>query len=248
MPKTDPRVTKRRVTMRAVNLDPATGNSVVTEAVDYVRPDFLEEYVRVARLPNDNGTPGWQFVGVSDEPDAGPGGYHGQTFVPPNLQHDLAGQVFEASTEEPTALWVPSSELEFPAYDIEDVLRAHREIFGDTEMVSVETTRNSLVDHYKTLVTHFGLFTSAGPYTTAGTEPSGGSPAYARQAANWGATSASSATASPTAFNVPSGANIQGGGGFSAITGGTFRDGGSLTSQNFASQGTYTLTATYTQT
>lgn len=82
-----PEITKRRVTMRSVVLTP---DGVAThEAVDYVRPDFLEAYVAHARAT-------WQLVEVSDEPDAGPGGYGGQTHVPAHLDHPLAGQTFPA--------------------------------------------------------------------------------------------------------------------------------------------------------
>lgn len=89
MAKTDPRVDKRRVTM-SIPIDSAkTGGPVV----DYVRPDFLEAYVADARTR-------WQIVDVSEEPDAGPGGYHGATHVPARLNHPLAGQTFAATTED----------------------------------------------------------------------------------------------------------------------------------------------------
>jgi hypothetical protein len=87
-----PEITKRRVTMRSVSLA-ANGDTVVHEAVDYVRPDFLDAYVADASKR-------WQFVQVSEEPDAGPGGYHGQTHVPVELDHELAGQTFAATSEE----------------------------------------------------------------------------------------------------------------------------------------------------
>ncbi len=74
MPKADPRVDKRRVTMRSVTLDGA-GNTITHQAVDYVRPDFLDAYVADARTR-------WQAVEVSTKPDAGPGGYDGKTKVP----------------------------------------------------------------------------------------------------------------------------------------------------------------------
>lgn len=94
MPKTDPRVTKRRVTMRSVSLPPEPGMPMLeTMMVDYVRPDFLTEYVAKAREV-------WQSVEVSDEPDAGPGGYEGATTVPADLDHPLAGQHFPAETKD----------------------------------------------------------------------------------------------------------------------------------------------------
>ncbi|MDQ3326856.1 MAG: hypothetical protein M3529_14410 [Actinomycetota bacterium] len=74
MAKRDDRIDKRRVTMTSIALDP-DGQTVTTQAVDYVRPDFLEDYVTDARAR-------WQHVEVSDEPDAGPGGYAGDTYVP----------------------------------------------------------------------------------------------------------------------------------------------------------------------
>ncbi len=75
MPKTDPRVTKRRVTMRNRFLIPGTDAIQIQEAIDYVRPDFLDAYVEDAKTR-------WMEVEVSDKPDAGPGGYEGQTFIP----------------------------------------------------------------------------------------------------------------------------------------------------------------------
>lgn len=92
MAKTDPRVTKRKVTMRSATLS-ADGEIRTNEAVDYVRPDFLDAYVADARTR-------WQQVEVSDEPDAGPGGYHGATHVPARLDHPLAGASFAATQED----------------------------------------------------------------------------------------------------------------------------------------------------
>jgi hypothetical protein len=86
--KTDPRVTKRKVIMRSVMLD-QNGDTVLHHAEDYVRPDFLDAYVADAKTK-------WQSVTVSDEPDAGPGGYEGETHVPGHLDHELAGQTFAA--------------------------------------------------------------------------------------------------------------------------------------------------------
>jgi hypothetical protein len=87
----DPRITKRRVTMTSY-VAVGDGETVKTEAVDYVRPDFLDAYVADARTR-------WQNVEVSDEPDAGPGGYDGATTIPEQLDHPLAGQTFDATTE-----------------------------------------------------------------------------------------------------------------------------------------------------
>jgi hypothetical protein len=95
--QTEPQITKRRVTMRnfVVTGVDDEGRPVVQqqEAVDYVRPDFLDAYVEDARTR-------WQHVEVSDEPDAGPAGYHGATHVPHTLDHPLAGQTFAATEPE----------------------------------------------------------------------------------------------------------------------------------------------------
>lgn len=92
--KTDPRVDKRRVTMTnvvfvGVN---AAGERQFQDiiAVDYVRPDFLDAYVAEAKTR-------WTSVEVSDEPDAGPAGYDGETRIPASLDHPQAGAVFAAT-------------------------------------------------------------------------------------------------------------------------------------------------------
>lgn len=89
----DPRVDKRKVTMtnhQVTGTDTKTGEPIIAklEAVDYVRPDHLDAYVADARSK-------WQSVVVSDEPDAGPGGYEGQTAVPGHLNLPDAGVVYE---------------------------------------------------------------------------------------------------------------------------------------------------------
>lgn len=111
--------------------------------------------------------------------------------------------------------------------------------------IQTTTQKNTLATSYGAAATHAALYTSA-PSSTAGTEPSGGAPAYARKPITWGAAANGVITASVT-FDVPSGATIVGAGVHSAITAGTYLDGSSVTSQAFASQGTYTLTLTYTQ-
>lgn len=85
-------ITKRRVTMRSISAGP-DGQIVTHEATDYVRPDFLDAYVSDANTR-------WQHVEVSEEPDAGAGGYHGATYVPEHIDHPLAGQTFPATTPE----------------------------------------------------------------------------------------------------------------------------------------------------
>lgn len=96
----DPRIDKRKVTMTnwvtvAQDEDGPDGPVRIEkhEAVDYVRPDFLDAYVEDARTR-------WQQVRISDEPDAGPGGYDGATSVPAGLSHPLAGQTFPATPQD----------------------------------------------------------------------------------------------------------------------------------------------------
>lgn len=100
MAKTDPRVTKRKVT--SYNLVPFKDeegrDAVMRQQVeDYVRPDFLDAYV--ARQQGK----GWQYVEVSDEPDAGPGGYEGPTYIPEGLDHPEAGAFYPAEGDHPLA-------------------------------------------------------------------------------------------------------------------------------------------------
>jgi hypothetical protein len=89
-------VDKRKVTMRSIipaGFDTKGKPRVhVHEAVDYVRPDILDAYVADARTR-------WQDVTVSDKPDAGPAGYHGETHVPEHLAHPLAGQTFPSTKD-----------------------------------------------------------------------------------------------------------------------------------------------------
>jgi hypothetical protein len=91
--KKDPRVDKRKVTMTSVFAGPVVDGVIATErqqAVDYVRPDHLEAFLADARTR-------WQQVEVSDEPDAGPGGYDGATHVPAHLPLPDAGRTYEAT-------------------------------------------------------------------------------------------------------------------------------------------------------
>lgn len=88
-------ITKRRVTMTSVV---AAGTNIDGEilyqkhqAIDYVRPDFLEAYVAEAQKR-------WQMVEVSDEPDAGPLGFDGPTYVPENLDVPDAGTYYPATS------------------------------------------------------------------------------------------------------------------------------------------------------
>lgn len=106
--------------------------------------------------------------------------------------------------------------------------------------------KNALATAYGAAATHAALYTTA-PGGSPGTEPTGGSPAYARKAISWSAPSNGVITATVT-FDVPAGTTIVGAGVHSAASGaGNYLDGGAVTSQTFATQGTYQLTLTYAQ-
>lgn len=111
--------------------------------------------------------------------------------------------------------------------------------------------KNILSDAYKGAATHGAVYTTAAG-GTAGTEPSGGSPAYARKALTaglaWGASSNGVTSTPAVPFDIPAGVTIVAAGLHSALTAGTYLDGGAVTNQTFASQGTYNITFTYTQT
>ena len=105
--------------------------------------------------------------------------------------------------------------------------------------------KNTRATAYGNAATHAAVYTTA-PGATAGTEPTGGSPAYARKALSWSAPSNGVITATVT-FDIPAGTTVVGAGVHTALTGGTYLDGGAVPSQNFAPQGTYQLTLTYSQ-
>ena len=90
---------------------------------------------------------------------------------------------------------------------------------------------------------------SAAPGTTGASElsTSGGSPAYARKALSWAPGTVDGTVTATAVFDVPAGVTVAGAGLYTATTGGTYLDGGTVTSQAFATQGTYTLTLTFTQ-
>ena len=103
--------------------------------------------------------------------------------------------------------------------------------------------RNALVDAYKGQATYAALYSTA-PGASAGTELTGG-PSAGRPV-RWGAPPSPAGRATAIVSDAPSGATVAGFGFHTAATAGTYLDGGSLTSQSFASAGTYTLTPTVT--
>jgi hypothetical protein len=100
-----------------------------------------------------------------------------------------------------------------------------------------------------TISTYAALYSTV-PTTSAGTELSGGSPAYARKAQTAG--TATTATPSVMSYTVPahdvaSGSTVAGYGSHDAITAGNYLQGAGVTSQAFASQGTYQVTPSNSQ-
>jgi energy-converting hydrogenase Eha subunit C len=110
--------------------------------------------------------------------------------------------------------------------------------------VPIQTTvqKNNLATAYGVNATHAAVYTTAAG-ATAGTEP--GAP-YARKPIAWGAASNGVITGTVT-FDIAAGVTLVAGGVHTALTAGTYLDGGAVTSQLFATAGTYTLTLTYTQ-
>lgn len=111
--------------------------------------------------------------------------------------------------------------------------------------IQTSSMKNSLATAYKNAALYAALYTTV-PGAAAGTEVTGGSPAYARKPLTWGTPSGGVVTATAT-FDVPAGTTLLGGGVHDALTAGNYLDGAGVTSQNFASQGTYTLTLTFTE-
>lgn len=115
--------------------------------------------------------------------------------------------------------------------------------------IAILAQRNALATHYGSQAPNGTLFT-ADPGTTGTVtgEVTGGSPAFARKSMAWGAAS-NSAISGTTTFDIPSGTTVTHFGVTVSATLGTadLRDRVAITSQAFASQGTFQITATYTQ-
>lgn len=98
----------------------------------------------------------------------------------------------------------------------------------------------------------YGTLHTADPGTAgnATSEVSGGSPAYARKAISWSTASGTGVVSGAPVFDVPSGTTVAFAGVASTnvAAAATLRDSFDITDQAFASQGTFTVTYTYTQT
>ena len=113
--------------------------------------------------------------------------------------------------------------------------------------IATGTQKENLAVAYGTNATHVSLHT-ADPGTTGTSEVTGGSPAYARKAATWAAGTAGDGIVTVTVtFDVPASTTVTHVGLWNAASAGTFLDKAAVTSQAFASQGTYQVTLTYTQ-
>lgn len=113
--------------------------------------------------------------------------------------------------------------------------------------VLTSAMKNILSDAYKGAAL-YGALTTTAPSSSSGTEVSGGSPAYARKSLSWGSSTAGVVSASAATFDVPASTTVVGFQVHSAVTAGTYYDGVGITSQTFASQGTYAITPTFTET
>lgn len=118
--------------------------------------------------------------------------------------------------------------------------------------IAIGAEKDSLANKYAADAPYGALFSSDPGTTGAATgEISGGSPAYARKAISWSTSSggAGVVTGAPT-FDVASGTTVT----FTAVcasstaTTADLKDKVAVTSQAFASQGSYQVTYTYTQT
>jgi hypothetical protein len=111
------------------------------------------------------------------------------------------------------------------------------------------TQRNAMATAYGVAAPYGALFTAdPGTADAATNEVAGGSPVYQRKAMSWGAASASAITGAPV-FDCGAAVTVTyfGVAVSSVKTTADVRDSTTVTSQTFASQGTYTVTATYTQ-
>lgn len=120
--------------------------------------------------------------------------------------------------------------------------------------IAITAQRQAVANAYCTAAPYGVLFNGTPATSGAATnELVAGTAGYARVNLTWGSATAASpavCTSAATAFNVSSGATVDHAGCAVSGTLGTadIRDTAAVTSQAFASNGTYTLTATYSQT
>lgn len=111
--------------------------------------------------------------------------------------------------------------------------------------INTNVMKETLAIAYGTTAAYGALYTTT-PGGSAGTEVTGGSPAYARKPLSWTAGASDGAVSVTATFDVPAGTTVVGAGLHSAVTAGTYYDGAAVTSQAFATQGTFAVTFTIT--
>jgi hypothetical protein len=270
----DQRITKRRVTLvnsAFVGTGP-DGRDLYqrSEVVDYV-PDDVRDGVNVLEAYLAAVRPAWQSVTVSEEFDAGPAGYEGQTYIPDvvvvppaadgsagerryTVQHPAAGRTYDAETAISKRGGGSAPDAGPESYHPGGpgfiglqalILTLGLGLASAWMPIQTATRKNLLATAYANDSVSCALYSTV-PGASAGTELTGGSPAYARIAPAWGAPANGVVSTGAMTFNVASGSTVAGFGLYNS--GAVYQDGASLTSQAFASQGTYALTITYTQT
>lgn len=101
--------------------------------------------------------------------------------------------------------------------------------------------KNAMLDALAALITHASLHTAV-PGEAGDNEVAGGAPAYARKSVAFGAADTGNINLSGTAvFDVPGSTTVTHVGFWSAVSAGNFYGYAAVTSETFASQGTYTL-------
>lgn len=103
--------------------------------------------------------------------------------------------------------------------------------------------KENLAVAYGTNAAYGAVYTTV-PGASAGTEVTGGT--YARKALTWSGGTVDGIATATAVFDIPAGTTVAGVGVHTAVTAGTYLDGVAVTSQAFASAGTYTVTFTIT--
>ncbi len=111
--------------------------------------------------------------------------------------------------------------------------------------IATSQQRENLAVAYGANATHASLHT-ADPGTTGTSEVVGGS--YARKPLTWTAGGVDGVVTASATFDVAAGTTVTHAGLWTALTAGTFLDQAAVTSQTFATAGTYTVTFTFTET
>lgn len=106
---------------------------------------------------------------------------------------------------------------------------------------------NAYIGTLVSAASRYGAVYTTVPGAAQGTEPAGGSPAYARKILTGWSGPTAGVTSSTAVFDIPTGTTLVGAGIHDAVTAGNYLDGAAVTSQAFSSQGTYSVTFTFTE-